>query len=167
MSGSSKLPSIPLLLSVLLTSGRTFYQTLAHLVKHLDSAGLAPTAFSIITPICLLAAKFDNTVSSIIEKFDSVLFYASWTIRYGTGAREYKMFEDDLLQIGNTCRLVREELVPANLDRIELPLISILRGPCGLETFLRFVKHIPGFWSVRIDLLQILCPRSILPVGQW
>ncbi|KAK0441906.1 hypothetical protein EV421DRAFT_1904495 [Armillaria borealis] len=156
MSGSNKLPSIPLVISVLIKSGRTFYETLKYLVKHLKDAG-SSTALSIITPMCLLAAKFDNTAWSIINKFHFVLFYAGWTIRDGTGAREYKQFEDHLLQIESTCRFAREELVPAikgNLDRIELPLVSELRGSYGLETFLRFIKHIPGFWSVRIDLLD-------------
>ncbi|PBK63673.1 hypothetical protein ARMSODRAFT_532145 [Armillaria solidipes] len=35
-----------------------------------------------------------------------------------------------------------------------MPLMTELRGLYGLETFLRFIKQMPGFWSVRIDLLD-------------
>ncbi len=150
MSGSSKLPTVPHLTSVLLESNKLFSETLKYLVKHLSDGGPS-TTLATITPLCRLAV-LEKATWLIMHKFHSLLSSAGWTIRHA-GAFD----NDAFLQIANTCQLARKEIVPViekYLDRIEMPLMTELRGSYGLETFLRFIKQISGFWSVRIDLLD-------------
>ncbi|PBK63672.1 hypothetical protein ARMSODRAFT_962988 [Armillaria solidipes] len=98
MSGSSKLPAVPHLTSVLLESSKSFSETLKYLVKHLSDGGPS-TALATITPLCRLAVQFENATWLIMTKFHSLLSYAGRTIRHaGT-------FDNDaFLQIANTCQ---------------------------------------------------------------
>ncbi|KAK0431557.1 hypothetical protein EV421DRAFT_1742995 [Armillaria borealis] len=82
------------------------------------------------------------------------------------------LFNEHIHQVLNNCRQAREELLPAiemNLAEMKPLLVTELYGSYGLELFFWFMKHIPGYWSTRIDLLNdirdiILSLRSLLRV---
>ncbi|SJL06541.1 uncharacterized protein ARMOST_09882 [Armillaria ostoyae] len=125
MSGSSKLPTVPHLTSVLLESSKSFSETLKYLVKHLSDSGPS-TALATITPLCHLAVQFEKATWLIMNEFHSLLSYARWTVRHA-GAFD----NDTFLQIADTCQLARKETVPSiekYLDRIEMPLMTELHG---------------------------------------
>ncbi len=149
------LPSIVNILSALYTSQRTYSDILFALVQHVAGAALS-TTFPILTPIRILVSAFDNATRAGLENFGSqigqgVFHVAPEPIKLGD------FFNEHYHQVLNNCRKAREELLPAietNLTEIEPLLIAELHGSYGLELFFRFIKHIPGCWSTRIDLLD-------------
>ncbi|KAK0234350.1 hypothetical protein EDD85DRAFT_78644 [Armillaria nabsnona] len=79
------------------------------------------------------------------------------------------MFNEHNHQVLNNCRQTREELLPAiEMNLAEMKPLLVTES-YGLQLFFRFIKHIPGYWSTRIDLLNdirdiILSLRSSLRV---
>ncbi|KAK0200236.1 hypothetical protein DFS33DRAFT_1490668 [Desarmillaria ectypa] len=145
----SERPSILHLLSSFNKSQRMFSKALKFLIQHfVDYA--PPTAVPILTPICYLAARFDNSLRRAMETFHFLLVGGKYCILDGENLLKNQHF----LNFLDAFRQVRDQLVPAieaKLVEIEPLLESELRGQ---ERLLRFLKQIPGFWSGKIDLLD-------------
>ncbi len=130
-----------------------FTLALRYLIQRVVDVGPS-TAVPILTPICYLAARFDESIQRVMALFHTLFIRGRCCLAEpDRGVLESKYF-CELLDVS---RQARHQLVPAieaNLVDIEPLLVSKLRGPHGLERLLRFLKQIPGFWSGRIDLLD-------------
>ncbi len=144
MSESS--PSVSHLIPSLSKSQRMFTLALRYLIQRVVDVGPS-TAVPILTPICYLAARFDESIQRVMALFHTLFIRGRCCLAEpDRGVLESKYF-CELLDVS---RQARHQLVPAieaNLVDIEPLLVSKLRGPHGLERLLRFLKQIPGFWS--------------------
>ncbi|KAK0214547.1 hypothetical protein IW262DRAFT_1406762 [Armillaria fumosa] len=148
-------PSVGHLISSLSKSQRMCHLALKYLIRHVAHYVGPSTAIPVLTPICHLAARFDESLHRMMRLFHGLLVGGRWRIEEDRGGLENKNF-CELLDVS---RQARHHLFPdieANLADIEPLLLSKLRGPQGLEQLLRFLKRIPGFWSGRIDILDDL-----------
>ncbi len=152
----TNLPSIDNVLSTLYASQKTYSDILSALVQQVvDTA--PSTTFPILTPIRFLVSAFDNATREAVRHLGSQLSQALLYVEPELVEDAAEYFNEHHHQVLNNCRQAREELLPAiemDLTKMELLLLTELRGSCGLELFLRFIKHIPGCWSTRIDLLD-------------
>ncbi|KAK0431564.1 hypothetical protein EV421DRAFT_164729 [Armillaria borealis] len=152
----TKLHSITSVLSALYASQKSHSDILSALVQHVVDAAPS-TTFPILAPIRLLISLLDNATREVVRLFGSQLSQGLLCVDPELIEDAAGLFNEDYHQVLDICRQTREELFPAiemNLTDMEPRLLADLRGSYGIEYFLRFIKHIPGCWSTRIDLLD-------------
>ncbi|SJL14593.1 uncharacterized protein ARMOST_18056 [Armillaria ostoyae] len=150
MSESSS--SVSHLIPSLSKSQRMYTFALRYLIQCVADVGPS-TAIPILTPICYLAARFDESIRCVMLLFHTLFIRGQCCIAEDRGGLESKYF-CELLDVSRQARYQLVPAIEANLVDIGPLLLSKLRGPHGLERLLRFLKQIPGFWSGRIDLLD-------------
>ncbi|KAK0214677.1 hypothetical protein EDD85DRAFT_501532 [Armillaria nabsnona] len=150
----TKLHSITSVLSALYASQKSYSDALSTLVQH----SAPSTTFLILTPIRLLISLLDNATREVLRYFGLQLCQGILCVEPGPTPDDVaSLFNEQYHQVLDICRQTREDLLPAidmDLTDIEPRLLAELRGSYGLEYFFRFIKHIPGCWSTRIDLLD-------------
>ncbi|KAK0218825.1 hypothetical protein IW262DRAFT_1387717 [Armillaria fumosa] len=152
----TNLPSVENMLSDLYASRKAYSSILSSLVQQVADAAPS-TTFPILTPIRFLVSAFDNVTQKALWHLGLQLTLARLYVETKPIRDAAVYFEGHYNHLLNNCRRAREELLPTiemELTNMEPLLLTELHGSCGVELFLRFIKHIPGCWSTRIDLLD-------------
>ncbi len=133
-----------------------YFQSVCHLVAHVDTAGAPP---STVAPILYLAVKLNDSTYCTIRDFCILLEIGCKSTSGRCTSAHSKTYDEYFNSVVAHCRNARQNLVPAmenNLADLALRLDSHLSGLDMMERFLRFMKGIPSFWSGHISLDDLI-----------